>query len=124
MALFSERYGYIKPSDVIIRERLTPEIQNAICSCFDRLEACCVGSDFKALEKRVWMYFLNKRLECYIYSLLHGLQNGCSVNRHGNSTNLVGYLHQSSWVTRCIVNKQQHFKLNIFFLSTRSQQCA
>jgi hypothetical protein len=30
MALFSERYGYTKPSDVIIRERITPEIQNAI----------------------------------------------------------------------------------------------
>ncbi len=38
MALFSERYGYIKVSDVIIREKITPEIQNAICSCYDRLE--------------------------------------------------------------------------------------
>ena len=38
MALFSERYGYVKVSDVIIRERITPEIQNAICTCFDKLE--------------------------------------------------------------------------------------
>ena len=38
MALFSERYGYVNVSDVIIREKITPEIQNAICSCFDRLE--------------------------------------------------------------------------------------
>ena len=28
MALFSERYGYVKVFDVIIRERITPEIQN------------------------------------------------------------------------------------------------
>lgn len=27
MKLFSERYGYTKPSDVIIREKITPEIQ-------------------------------------------------------------------------------------------------
>ena len=37
MALFSERYGYTKASDVIIREKITPEIQNAICSCYDKL---------------------------------------------------------------------------------------
>ena len=61
MPLFSERYGYIKPSDVIIRERITPEIQNAICSCFDRLEACILRSDFRTLEKNVWIYFLNQR---------------------------------------------------------------
>ena len=38
MKLFSERYGYTKPSDVIIREKITPEIQNAICSCYDKLK--------------------------------------------------------------------------------------
>ena len=38
MALFSERYGYKKISDVIIREKITPEIKNAICSCFDKLQ--------------------------------------------------------------------------------------
>lgn len=37
MALFSERYGYIKPSDVIIRERITPEMKNAILTCYDML---------------------------------------------------------------------------------------
>lgn len=37
MGLFSERYGYIKPSDIIVRETITDEIQNAICSCYDRL---------------------------------------------------------------------------------------
>lgn len=30
MGLFSDRYWYTHPSDVIIREQITPEIQNAI----------------------------------------------------------------------------------------------
>lgn len=34
---FSERNGYEKPSEVIIRERITPEIQNAICTYYDNL---------------------------------------------------------------------------------------
>ena len=33
MALFSERYGYTKPSEVLIREKITTEIENVICSC-------------------------------------------------------------------------------------------
>ena len=44
MGLFSERYGYTKPSDVIIRERITPEIQNAICSCYDKLHKFFMNS--------------------------------------------------------------------------------
>uniref|UniRef100_A0A8C4P654 Uncharacterized protein n=1 Tax=Dromaius novaehollandiae TaxID=8790 RepID=A0A8C4P654_DRONO len=50
--------------------------------------------------------------------------NGSCVSRHENNINLVVYLHQSSWVTRCIVNEQQYFERNLFFLSSRSQQWA
>ena len=69
MALFSERYGYKKVSDVIIRERITPEIKNAICTCFDKLNnifelagyiystSLCIE-----LEKHIWTNFLNQRL--------------------------------------------------------------
>lgn len=60
MALFSERYGYIKPSEVIIREKITLDIQNAICSCLDRLETR-LNSTYQILDKQVWTYFLNKR---------------------------------------------------------------
>ena len=38
MGLFSERYGYTKPSDVIIREQITPEIESAICNCYEYLQ--------------------------------------------------------------------------------------
>lgn len=68
MALFSERYNYINPSDVIIRERMTPEIQNAICSCYDELNTFFSEkgyngfSDYVELERYLWTYFLNNRI--------------------------------------------------------------
>lgn len=74
MGLFSERYGYKKVSDVIIREEITPEIQNAICSCFDELlhiystKRYPVPSyELKELEKHVWTKFFNQRLSNYGY---------------------------------------------------------
>lgn len=74
MALFSERYGYTKASDVIIREQITPEIQNAICSCYDHLEhnlnsmtTMYEESSYVKLEAYLWEFFLNKRAsEFYI----------------------------------------------------------
>ena len=72
MALFSERYGYIKVLDVIIRERITPEIQNAICTCFDKLVDIYrlsgysyADSEYVNLEEHVWTNFLNQRLSHY-----------------------------------------------------------
>lgn len=67
MKLFSERYNYTKPSDVIIREQITPEIQNAICSCYDRLQdtlpktGTYYENPYVDLEKYLWTYFLNQR---------------------------------------------------------------
>jgi hypothetical protein len=61
---FSERYGYLKPSEVIIREQITPEIQNAICNCYDILndQMSYIGSyEYAYLEEHIWCYFLNKR---------------------------------------------------------------
>lgn len=70
MKLFSERYNYVKPSDVIIRERITPELQNAICSCYDQLDndlrdirsyGYAADEDYMEMEKFLWTYFLNQR---------------------------------------------------------------
>ncbi len=61
MPLFSERYGYTKPSDVIIREQITPEIQNAICSCFDRMRQNIGQLYYKGLQRYLWTEFLHKR---------------------------------------------------------------
>lgn len=66
MSLFSERYGYTKPSQVIIRERITPEIQNAICSCFDELKDFSKrdfgdNPEYNEINRRVWSQFFNQR---------------------------------------------------------------
>lgn len=68
MKLFSERYNYTKASDVIIREKITPEIQNAICSCYDKLHRYFIDysvgyndEPYIELEKYLWTYFLNQR---------------------------------------------------------------
>lgn len=75
MGLFSERYGYKKVSDVIIRKEITPEIQNAICSCFDKLlhiystkGYLVPSSELIELEKYVWTNFFNQRLLNYDYN--------------------------------------------------------
>ena len=72
MALFSERNGYTKVSDVIIREKITPEIKNAICSCFDELGTIYLSSGYNSgtdklveLETHIWRKFLNERLANY-----------------------------------------------------------
>lgn len=76
MALFSERYGYTKPSDIIIRERITPEIQNAVCNCIDELidELNNVDSrihssenTFMVIEKEIHVHYFNKLKSTYKY---------------------------------------------------------
>jgi hypothetical protein len=68
---FSERYGYVKPSEVIIREQITPKIQNAIYNCYDDLEdnlrsISSINENFYSeLEKYIWTYFLNYRKNEY-----------------------------------------------------------
>ena len=68
MTLFSERYGYTKPLDVIVRETMPEEVENAICTCYDLLEetlrrACFGLSDntYNKMELFLWTNFLNKR---------------------------------------------------------------
>lgn len=71
MALFSERYGYTKPRDVLIRECISEEIKNAICSAYDIIDHTLNYIDvnerrghdesYSALELSIWTNFLNKR---------------------------------------------------------------
>lgn len=67
MVLFSEQYGYTNPSDVIIREQITSEIQNAICSCFDRMRQKSNYAFYKSMEYNVWIHFLNQREDAFPY---------------------------------------------------------
>ena len=76
MTRFSERYGYVKPSDVLIRENIPLDIQNAICTCFDKVEKFLriqMGhydggvEEYNKLEKYLWVYFLNNREAYFNY---------------------------------------------------------
>jgi len=60
---FSERYGYEKPSDVIIRERITPEIQNALCNCFHWFSDNLMYNHYVVIERYIWCNFLNQRVD-------------------------------------------------------------
>lgn len=73
MALFSERYGYTKPSEALIREAMPEEMENAICSCYDLLWEMLRNFDsfgsyneyYKNLELYFWTKFLNRRRNDY-----------------------------------------------------------
>ena len=91
MALFSERYGYVKPRDVLIREQVNEDVINVICSAFDILKEWLSRLDihmggwgdaevYFELEKSVWVYFLNKRYDDFSY----------------NKKVITGYLNDSS----------------------------
>lgn len=92
MALFSERYGYTKASDVIIREQITPEIQNAICSCYDHLKhnlnsmtAMYEESYYVKLESYLWEFFLNKRAsEFYISGFKYHIVSTAYIENKNN----------------------------------------
>ena len=68
--LFSIRNGYVKLSNVLIREKITLEIQNAICNCYEDLfDIFSPGDDHlisfvtmskRELHKRLWVSHLNR----------------------------------------------------------------
>jgi len=62
---FSERYGYIKPSEVIIREQMTPEIQNVICNCLHLLSANLIHDFYTQIERYIWCSFMNQRVDYF-----------------------------------------------------------
>lgn len=67
MGLFSERYGYTKPSDVIIREQITPEIESAICNCIEylRQDLMPYNNGYRRLKIQMWIYYLNNKINDY-----------------------------------------------------------
>jgi hypothetical protein len=60
---FSERNGYIEPSDVIIVGKLTPEVENSICNCFIDLLVDTNPIFFRELERSVQRYCLNSSID-------------------------------------------------------------
>lgn len=66
MARFSERYGYVKPNDIIVRECIIEPIRNSICNWFATLRNKD-RNKYISLEKIVWIHFLDKKLDNFPY---------------------------------------------------------
>lgn len=70
MVKFSDKYGYTKPSDVIIREQLTREIINSILNWIHYIDQCLTDTvmggyrrrNLYEIEQNVWSDFLNNDL--------------------------------------------------------------
>lgn len=65
--LFSQRNGYSDVDNIIVRERITVELQNAICNSYDDFKSTVVGMytmpDLcRGMEEYLWRYFLNEKL--------------------------------------------------------------
>ena len=69
---FSERYGYVKPVEVLKRGYLDEEGATAICNCYDHLAMWFNRYDvnygghhydesYTELEEAIWCFFMNKR---------------------------------------------------------------
>lgn len=60
MSLFSERYKYVKVSDAIIVERITPEIKNAIYNCYKvYIYPRRFDGTYEAVQKEICSRFFN-----------------------------------------------------------------
>ena len=62
MNSFAERNGYIIPNRIYLREKITPELTNAICNNIELLRDRNVAL-FYSLERYMWYKVLNKRLK-------------------------------------------------------------
>ena len=72
MALFSERYGYVKPVEVLKRGYLDNEGITALCNCYDYLAMWLnhydvntgghrYGGSYTELEETIWCFYMNQR---------------------------------------------------------------
>jgi hypothetical protein len=70
MKLFSERYGYIDPNDVIIREQITEPVLNSILNWWDIINSRYTIFESQIynrekIERHIWMFFLNRRYDSF-----------------------------------------------------------
>lgn len=78
MSLFSERYGYKKPSEVFIRECMPDEVINVLCSAFEYLRQWIDTNDeqvrnynadsYRKIEEYLWVQVMRRRVTRCSYS--------------------------------------------------------
>lgn len=71
MNRFSDRYGYTSPRQVMIRECLPNDVENCICSCFDKLKKYFYDADeneaYEDMQIYIWEHYLHKRRTDFYY---------------------------------------------------------
>ena len=68
---FSERYGYVKPVEVLKRGPLDKECLTALCNCYDHLDHWLNEYDvdkyheynesYTDMEETIWCFFMHQR---------------------------------------------------------------
>src|SRR5574344_2661630 len=58
MKSFSERNGYVKIDEALVRKCMPTSVRNAVCNCYNYLKPI---TNYDGLNKVVWLYFLNQR---------------------------------------------------------------
>lgn len=74
MANFSERYGYVKPIEVLKKGFIEQDLAKSLCSCYDILSESFeqqpnTQNDFEELELYLWIEFLHERKNDFHYGL-------------------------------------------------------
>ena len=80
---YSERNGYKSVAETIIFQEITNPVENAICSCFDRLYSymrhhCHSENYYWGLQRYLWTRYLDEREGDYSYGddvIIHYLKN-------------------------------------------------
>lgn len=65
---FSERYGYVNPKEVFVREQLTESIQNSIYNWLRIIRdnnRDVYGFSYRNIEEYIWVFFLNQRWDTF-----------------------------------------------------------
>lgn len=66
--LFSQRNGYVSVENLLVREKVTRELKNAICNCYDVFRenlsrSSSIQADiYQEMEMYLWRYFLNEKI--------------------------------------------------------------
>lgn len=76
MDYFSDRYGYTDPNNVFVLKKITQDVANVICTCYDELSAYLNHTGYSlegdnlntSLAKVIWTDFLHERLNYFSYS--------------------------------------------------------
>lgn len=99
MNLFSERYGYVSPTDALMYEKMPIEVVNALCTEFDALERC-LNEKEQDYERRYRQNLTYTQLEEFVWTkYLNRFNRDMYSGRHKKSEVIIPYMRDDniSW---------------------------